>query len=238
MRDKYNSIKHLIVFAGRPYMIHPSIGAKTGQPKDCTVAGVQKVSLAEGETWDTYADKKKVKQIVTTNGTFQNPGTTLFVNPETNKGGSYFFIGNIGDKAKDMLNDERKMAYFLAVAEGEVYPKYYRKTSGGLSKWSQYSAIIYPDKDALDNIEGLDGMRVSSASGSKAFDVAFGEWEIVTPTAIEEVIADAEKSEKPMKQVHMNVVVNINGQVVRQGTSVEGLPKGLYIINGKKYMVK
>ena len=238
MRKKYNDIKHLIVFAGRPYMIHPSIGAKTGQPKDCTVAGVQKVTLAEGETWDTYADKKKIEQKVTTNGTFQNPGTTLFVNPETNKGGSYFFIGNIGDEAKDMLNDERKMAYFLAVAEGEVYPKYYRKTSGGLSKWSQYSAIIYPDKDALDNVEGLDGMRVSSASGSKAFDVAFGEWEIVTPTAIEEVIADAEKSEKPMKQVHMNVVVNINGQVVRQGTSVEGLPKGLYIINGKKYMVK
>jgi len=38
---------------------------------------------------------------------------------------------------------------------------------------------------------------------------------------------------------HIDIVVNINGQVVRRGTtSIEGLPKGIYIINGKKYFVK
>ena len=34
-------------------------------------------------------------------------------------------------------------------------------------------------------------------------------------------------------------VYNVNGQVVRRNaTSVEGLPKGIYIMNNKKYIVK
>ena len=36
-----------------------------------------------------------------------------------------------------------------------------------------------------------------------------------------------------------NTVYNINGQAVRRGTSsLEGLPKGIYIVNSKKYVVK
>ena len=38
---------------------------------------------------------------------------------------------------------------------------------------------------------------------------------------------------------YVDIVVSINGQVVRRGsTSLEGLPRGMYIINGKKYFVK
>ena len=33
-------------------------------------------------------------------------------------------------------------------------------------------------------------------------------------------------------------IYNMNGQVVKEGTSLEGLSKGIYIINGKKYIVK
>ena len=36
-----------------------------------------------------------------------------------------------------------------------------------------------------------------------------------------------------------NKVYNMNGQLVRNGsTSLEGLPKGVYIVNNKKYIVK
>lgn len=36
-----------------------------------------------------------------------------------------------------------------------------------------------------------------------------------------------------------NKVYNMNGQLVRNGSaSLEGLPKGVYIVNGKKYIVK
>ena len=51
-----------------------------------------------------------------------------------------------------------------------------------------------------------------------------------------QIVADAVKKGQKVEKV--NVIVNINGQVVRQGTDVKGLPRGLYIVNGKKYMVK
>lgn len=255
MANRYNSILHMMVYAGHPYMIHPGNGASPGTPASCDFTGVKKLV---GIDYNQLALDNAVTKIATTDGEAYlssggHAGVTHFVNPENGGGGSYTFIGNVGENAKDMLAQSNP-AYFLAVTnptgEGgkadktdldQIYPKFYRKTSGGVGKWSQYSAIICPDANALANIEGLDGMQVTqtSGSGAKGFDVVFGEWEVVTPTAIDEIIADAERADQPVKKVNMNVVFNINGEVVREGTpSVEGLPKGLYIVNGKKYMVK
>ena len=33
-------------------------------------------------------------------------------------------------------------------------------------------------------------------------------------------------------------VFNMNGQMVRRGCSLEGLPKGLYVVNGKKIVIR
>lgn len=119
----------------------------------------------------------------------------------------------------------------------DKYPKYYRKMQTSGNKWSKYSAIIRPDENAVANIENYLNYQQASANG---FDVAFGEWEEVSTTAIEEIVAEAERNNEPVQKIHLNVVYNIKGQVVRNdgSTSLEGLPKGLYIVNGKKYMVK
>lgn len=117
------------------------------------------------------------------------------------------------------------------------YPKFYRKKQTLGNKWSKYSAIIQPDANAIANIEEFLDYQQASANG---FDVALGEWEEVSTTAIEEIIAEAEQRNEPVQKIHLNVVYNIKGQVVRNdgNISLEGLPKGLYIVNGKKYMVK
>lgn len=44
-------------------------------------------------------------------------------------------------------------------------------------------------------------------------------------------------TELPGDNAHEGVY-NINGQKVADGTSLEGLPKGIYIMNGKKYVIK
>ncbi|MBP5569752.1 MAG: hypothetical protein J6X46_01815, partial [Prevotella sp.] len=56
----------------------------------------------------------------------------------------------------------------------------------------------------------------------------------------DDVVTLIEKAQEAGAKVeYMDIVVSINGQVVRRGsTSLEGLPKGMYIINGKKYFVK
>lgn len=125
----------------------------------------------------------------------------------------------------------------VTVNHYDKYPKYYRKKQTDGYKWSKYSAIIQPDANAIANIEAFLDYQQASANG---FDVALGEWEEVSTTAIEEIIAEAEQRNEPVQKIHLNVVYNIKGQVVRNdgNISLEGLPKGLYIVNGKKYMVK
>ncbi len=257
MTDRYLSILHLMVFAGHPYMIHPSIGANPiNPPVKCTIVGVTKLSTNNAELAQLADDNKVTKPTTTDGKHYHNPGVTPF-----KYGGNYTFIGNIDEypaeatlaqKRKYMTTDENPYAYFLAVdpsssvnitdtSNPKYYPKYYRKSHANETQpsWSQYSAIIRPDATALEEIEKYMVLSTNSGSGAKGVDVQFGSWEVVNPTEIRQIIEDAEEKGQEVKEINLNVVFNINGQVVRQGTtSVEGLPKGMYIVNGKKYMVK
>ena len=59
----------------------------------------------------------------------------------------------------------------------------------------------------------------------------------VTPngtTGIEEILADYEQ---PVSRF-ANGVYNLNGQLVKQGSSTAGLPSGMYIVGGKKCIVR
>ena len=133
-------------------------------------------------------------------------------------------------------------AYFLARPSNSAYPKYYRemapdnvaRTTG---RWTQYSAVIIPNAAALAGIEA--GVDPNVQSGVKGYNIAFnedyeGEFD---PTEIKDIVAEAE--EKGQKVEYMNIVYSINGEIISRGTSsLSGLPKGMYIINGKKYLVK
>ncbi len=254
---KYLSIQNIMVLPGHPYMIHPSIGAAPGNPAKVYINGVKKISVGgvgEPATLAAVAESQKVERTVTSNKKGET-SATAWTNPVTGAGGKYTFIGNIND-AKDTDVEGREGAqdmptengpvYFLGLKPGTDYPQFFKKPKGkGQGMWSQYSAIIVPDADAIANVEGLDGMSVGSGSGSgaKGFDVVFGEWEIVDEdqmaTVIDNAVAEGEEKNEPAKIQRLNVVYNIKGQVVRSNSSsVEGLPKGLYIVNGKKYLVK
>lgn len=59
----------------------------------------------------------------------------------------------------------------------------------------------------------------------------------VTPngtTGIEDILADYEQ---PVSRF-ANGIYNLNGQLVKQGNSTAGLPSGMYIVNGKKCIVR
>ena len=53
-------------------------------------------------------------------------------------------------------------------------------------------------------------------------------------TALEDILADYEQ---PVSRF-ANGVYNLNGQLVKQGNSTAGLPSGMYIVNGKKCIVR
>lgn len=163
--------------------------------------------------------------------------------------GTYTFKGTYLPSTSDMFDCDTKTeepipygAYFLGVASDTRYPQFFREVSKNSSRttglWKQYTAIIQPDaKAAAWEAKNLN--QPTGSAGAKGMSMLFGDFgdaEEVTPDAIEEIIADAE--EKGQQVERMNIIVNINGQVVRQGTEVNGLPTGIYIVNGKKYFVK
>ena len=53
-------------------------------------------------------------------------------------------------------------------------------------------------------------------------------------TALDDILADYEQ---PVSRF-ANGIYNLNGQLVKQGNSTAGLPSGLYIVNGKKCIVR
>lgn len=137
-------------------------------------------------------------------------------------------------------------AYFLGTAPGANYPKYWREIapddeprSTGI--WSQYAAVIIPNTAALKGLEKELG-NTSTTSQAKSHPIAFDEEYFVLediPHGIATLIEKIEKEEGKADVEYMDIVVSIDGKIVsRDKTTFEGLPKGVYIINGKKYYVK
>lgn len=97
------------------------------------------------------------------------------------------------------------------------------------SKW-------YYTKVAVNNVKGLRGWLETGKSAPAAEEVKFfingvEEGEV---TAIEGIESSMEVS----KRINSNIY-NLNGQLVRSNSvSAEGLDKGIYIIGGKKVVVK
>ncbi len=128
--------------------------------------------------------------------------------------------------------------YFLAVPQGGKYPKYYREASKDMTRtsgyWSQYSAIIKSDGVVENKLFGIDDVEVANTQG---FEFVIGEY---TPTTddIKDILEDAKKNNLPIN--YMDIVYDINGQMISPNNSndLRNLPKGIYIVNGKKYLVK
>lgn len=168
--------------------------------------------------------------------------------------GNYTFKGTFYPRANQTLLPAEQTekvipfgAYFLGVkknAENPLdrkYPKFYREISTNPDRttglWRQYTAIIEPDDaaKAWEN-EHLTGPTHTIATGAKGVSMLFGNFEEVTSDEFATIVENARQNHQEVKG--LDIIVNINGQVMRPGEGVEGLPKGIYIINGKKYLVK
>ena len=86
-------------------------------------------------------------------------------------------------------------------------------------------------------VRGLRGFScwfkpVSSKSGNAQFTLD-GVTQSGT-TALDDIFADGEQTVSRFA----NGIYNLNGQLVKQGNSTAGLPSGMYIVNGKKCIVR
>ena len=127
-----------------------------------------------------------------------------------------------------------------------TYVKKGTAVAGGTQAIPAYSYILGTPKDetdskwyyttvAVNNVKGLRGWiqtgKSESAAGVKFVINGVEEGEV---TAIEGIESSMEVS----KRINSNIY-NLNGQLVRSNSvSAEGLDKGIYIIGGKKVVVK
>ncbi|MCH4148018.1 MAG: hypothetical protein LKF33_06285 [Prevotella sp.] len=179
-------------------------------------------TLAEGESYvfKNYSlDEGGVTatQVTAVNGTGESAAATTYV---------YNFIGNYlkNTITSTDANPQRvtipQYSYFLGADENDNNKHKYFFETGTTGKFNPYTAIVEPS-------DGKDDSFVESA---KQLNSIFGEDADVTGIDKIEIIAGNENK--------VVGVYNLNGQKVSSTNSLEGLAKGLYIVNGKKYIVK
>lgn len=158
-----------------------------------------------------------------------------------------YYMGTIKDTSKPSILWDHK--FYRAVNKADKKDDYYTS-----KKWGAYSAIItalgnadyYVYVPSADKEEDKDKkkssyvydyndtdddtvFKVGNAKFSVVFDGDEEDWEGVVD-AIQSV-TDGQVSASVNGKVY-----NVNGQMV--GTSIQNLNKGLYIVNGKKFVVK
>lgn len=233
LKDKEPAIE-----AYQPYIIFPGKGADqtpkyTGtvyvnnKSVDVTIAAdhyvIPKVSLLltkdgnkdfsqmDQRTWATNMSVKSTDGKMEAWGTFArtfDPNAT-----QDEKEGTWNFSNNKGNIIGG--RDDLKGSYFFD--NGKMYhsssdpDKYRARGLRGFSCWFK----PVNDTTTANALFTLDGVSQGT-------------------TGIEDILADYEQ---PVSRF-ANGIYNLNGQLVKQGNSTAGLPSGMYIVNGKKCIVR
>lgn len=171
----------------------------------------KKVGDKEVSDWSNMSNDNWTTSMTSTDGKMMALGTfaRTFGDATQNPDGTW----NITNKGH-ILNrrDDLKNSYFFD--NGKMYlSKDRARGLRGFSCWFKPTTSNDTSSNALLTIDGV------TQSGT---------------TGIEDILADYEQ---PVSRF-ANGIYNLNGQLVKQGNSTAGLPSGMYIVNGKKCIVR
>ena len=198
----------IVLKAGVPYIIKP--------------ARLLQTTPAAGG--DTYEVKNRADNSTFTEITFTEPYFTINQVMLKNRVEDATVTGNDG-KAYDCGNAGKMLFKGTYTQQSSVIPAGSYLLSNG--QW--YHMTV--------GVNSVKGFRtwLEPVSGNTDANVIFSVDGVIDgnePTAIEGIVNGSEAKAD-------NKVYNMNGQVVRNSSaSLEGLPKGVYIVNNKKYIVK
>lgn len=166
-------------------------------------------SKMDTEKWATNMSVNSTDNKMEAWGTFAR---TFGPSAEQNTDGTWN-LDEITDKGTIIGDrDDLKGSYFFD--NGKMYHSTTRARGlRGFSCWFKPVNSTAPSQDVNYTLDGV------TQSGT---------------TGIEDILADYEQ---PVSRF-ANGIYNLNGQLVKQGNSTAGLPSGLYIVNGKKCIVR
>ena len=162
---------------------------------------------------DKWATKMSVKS---TDGKMEAWGTfarTFGPSAKQNPNDGTWNLDKITDKGT-IIGDRDDLIGSYFFDKGNMYHSATRPRGlRGFSCWFKPVNSTAPSQDVNYTLDGV------TQSGT---------------TGIEDILADYEQ---PVSRF-ANGIYNLNGQLVKQGNSTAGLPNGLYIVNGKKCIVR
>lgn len=171
----------------------------------------KKVGDKEVSDWSNMSNDNWTTSMTSTDGKMMALGTfaRTFGDATQNPDGTW----NITNKDKILdRRDDLKGCYFFD--NGKMYHS--DKRARGLRGFSCWFKPTNNNNNPSSVKLTLDGVTQSGTTG------------------IEDILADYEQ---PVSR-YANGIYNLNGQLVKQGNSTAGLPSGMYIVNGKKCIVR
>lgn len=242
-----------------PYMIKPALKTYTSENGEAYTGPSFTLSDEQYETL-----KEATKKITDEEGKHPRPQTSddaccITVQAKDENGnllntaaGTPYMYTFLGSYTKQYIPT---YAYFLAWCADPTSTNgwvnyFYQTEKPTIKNWNAYTSIVghfnveeatwtIPDKEAgkwafscSSDTEQRDAHEdaLPNPSGDTKVKLAFDEG---NATAIGHMTANGS-----IQSVENATVYNLNGQVVAHNGNVEGLPKGVYIIAGKKFIVK
>ena len=205
--------------AHTPYMIHPS----RRREEAFSIFNLRQNDLLvkikqTGETEEQY--QARVAAVYAAAAEKLNEKKTVY--SDCADGNVYTFIGNYDNSAYIP-----KGAYYLGFDPNNptVWPLgYYRMDQANLAPWTPTCALVMPSSSSVGGNAKFLNVNFEDLSEQEPDNIANG---INGPSIRLNVITTGDK------------VYNMNGQVVRDNANgLNTLPSGLYIINGRKVMIK
>lgn len=201
----------IAIKAGKMYIIKPGIKMPEGQEE------VKRT--IDGKEYSTGTSYYMFSQVA--------------LNPKDENGQQIELTGDVVGTSVDSEEDNGIQFMGTYVKKGE-------KTTNGNPAIPANSYILsdgnwYYSTTAVNQVKGLRGWLTTDATPASAKDMIF-----VINGVEEGVVTGIEGVENTVvNKVANGHVFNLNGQLVRaNANSLEGLEKGVYIVNGKKVVVK
>ena len=209
----------IVIYAHEPYMVYPT--KDSDDPKNFVVKEYEAIP---GSPLPTIIQSVEIQY---SNG---------MQNQSENEAGDYRFIGNyISQTAKDENVRVPVNSYFYGKATAS-------DTESKFWFWPYDAALTWPSnkctvqttdaslgmQDAIDFFNFEAGLSASSKTQSSLFGEDVFEDNGTTSIDKVEIVAGEDSQE----------IYNISGQLVSSNGTFAGLPKGIYVKGGKKFVVK
>lgn len=201
----------IITYANHPYMIHPA-SKKEGDNTNVWHRIIPGIPMDQ-----QVGNQANLIKVIPYNN--RNELMEKFGDEDSEMCEGYTFVGNYDNGVKLPAS-----SYYFAYrdhADGTRSLILNRLTKESKNAWTPMTALVLENQTASQSAKKFVYNFSPIKKGNET-------------TGIKNISANASSQ----KEANANKIFNLNGQVVKEGNSLAGLGKGIYIMNGRKYIVK